>query len=194
MGDVRETACGSKLPLSPLIHSQHPSPGTMLKLALFLIVALALAATASADITGGVTKLQIGVKHRPDECTVKSKPGDSLSVHCTYWLGGHLSSATAVCKSTDLCLVCLFACLDTGTLIDGTKFDSSVDRNSPFTFTLGKGQVIKGWDHGMTNMCVGEKRKLKIPSDMGYGASGSPPKIPGKFTGSPHTPQRHSFR
>jgi peptidylprolyl isomerase len=67
----------------------------------------------------------------------------------------------------------------TGTLAaDGSKFDSSVDRGRPFTFTIGQGQVIKGWDEGFASMKVGEKAILQIQPDYGYGASGSPPKIP----------------
>ncbi|MFA7286514.1 MAG: FKBP-type peptidyl-prolyl cis-trans isomerase [Patescibacteria group bacterium] len=63
----------------------------------------------------------------------------------------------------------------TGWLVDGTKFDSSVDRGTPFTFTLGAGQVIAGWDQGVVGMKVGEKRRLTIPSLLGYGASGVGP-------------------
>jgi FKBP-type peptidyl-prolyl cis-trans isomerase len=80
-----------------------------------------------------------------------SKAGDSLTVHYT------------------------------GTLNDGTKFDSSVDRGTPFTFTAGVGQVIQGWDQGMLNMKVGEKRKLTIPYNLGYGEDGYGP-IPPKAT------------
>lgn len=69
-----------------------------------------------------------------------------------------------------------------GKLTDGTEFDSSIPRNQPFTFTLGAGQVIKGWDQGLIGMCEGEKRKLVIPPDLGYGANGAPPKIPGGAT------------
>lgn len=65
----------------------------------------------------------------------------------------------------------------TGWLVDGTKFDSSVDRGKPFTFSLGGG-VIKGWLEGVASMKVGGKRKLIIPSDLGYGKRGSPPVIP----------------
>ena len=97
--------------------------------------------------------LRIGVKHRPDTCDVKSKPGDKLSMHYT------------------------------GTLYsDCSQFDSSVDRNEPFEFKLGKGEVIKGWDDGLKGMCVGEKRKLTIPSDLAYGDGGSGEKIPGGST------------
>lgn len=69
----------------------------------------------------------------------------------------------------------------TGTLVsDGSKFDSSVDRGEPFEFTLGQGQVIKGWDDGFASMKVGEHATLTIRSDYGYGDNGSPPKIPQK--------------
>jgi len=60
-----------------------------------------------------------------------------------------------------------------GTLLDGTKFDSSYDRNQPFEFKLGSGQVIAGWDQGFAGMKVGGKRKLVIPASLGYGASGA---------------------
>ena len=68
----------------------------------------------------------------------------------------------------------------TGWLTDGRKFDSSKDRNDPFVFPLGAGHVIRGWDEGVQGMQVGGKRKLTIPSDLGYGDTGSPPNIPGK--------------
>ena len=97
-------------------------------------------------------KVQIGIKKRVENCVKKSKRGDSLTMHYA------------------------------GTLEDGKEFDSSYSRNSPFTFTLGTGQVIKGWDQGLLNMCEGEKRKLVIPPELGYGERGAPPSIPGGAT------------
>ncbi|KAG8784646.1 Peptidyl-prolyl cis-trans isomerase fpr2 [Ceratobasidium sp. 428] len=97
----------------------------------------------------------------PAECPLKSQKGDKLSMH----------------------YLTLRDVMQTGTLAsDGSKFDSSRDRNSPFDFTLGTGQVIRGWDEGLVNMCVGEKRKLTIPPEMGYGERGFPPVIPAAST------------
>ncbi len=70
----------------------------------------------------------------------------------------------------------------TGTLENGTKFDSSVDRGTPFSFKLGIGQVIKGWDLGVLGMKIGEKRKLTIPSNLAYGERGVPGTIPANAT------------
>lgn len=66
----------------------------------------------------------------------------------------------------------------TGWLPNGEKFDSSRDRDQPFGFTLGAGQVIAGWDEGVAGMKVGGRRKLVIPPDLGYGTAGAPPDIP----------------
>ncbi|EDO40282.1 predicted protein, partial [Nematostella vectensis] len=113
---------------------------------------LSLVTASSAAEKKKVTKLQIGVKKKVKDCKRRSVKGDSLHMHYT------------------------------GKLEDGTEFDSSIPRGEPFVFTLGTGQVIKGWDQGLLNMCAGEKRKLVIPSDMGYGDRGAPPKIPGGAT------------
>jgi FKBP-type peptidyl-prolyl cis-trans isomerase len=69
-----------------------------------------------------------------------------------------------------------------GTLTNGSKFDSSRDRNEGFTFQLGAGRVIQGWDEGVAGMKVGGLRKLTIPPELGYGARGFPPVIPPNST------------
>ncbi|KAL3828932.1 hypothetical protein ACJIZ3_017734 [Penstemon smallii] len=134
-------------------------------------ILLAFIALASAKKSGDVTELQIGVKvnsgflqlkqcpllkacihYKPTTCEVKAHKGDSVKVHYR------------------------------GKLTDGTVFDSSFERGDPIEFELGSGQVIQGWDQGLLGMCLGEKRKLKIPSKLGYGEQGSPPTIPGGAT------------
>ena len=81
-----------------------------------------------------------------------AKPGDKVAVHYTGWL------------------------------TDGKKFDSSLDRQKEFTFVLGKGMVIKGWDEGVAGMQPGGKRKLTIPGNLAYGDRGYPPIIPANAT------------
>ncbi|XP_055851491.1 peptidyl-prolyl cis-trans isomerase FKBP2 [Episyrphus balteatus] len=93
-------------------------------------------------------KVKIGIKKRIDDCTTRTKKGDFIHVHYK------------------------------GSLEDGTVFDSSLTRGSPFTFTLGTNQVIKGWEQGLMGMCEGEKRRLVIPPELGYGKHGSGQVIP----------------
>jgi len=66
----------------------------------------------------------------------------------------------------------------TGTLENGTKFDSSVDKGTPYPFKIGTGRVIRGWDEGIMTMKVGGKRRLIVPPNLGYGTNGNPPSIP----------------
>lgn len=70
----------------------------------------------------------------------------------------------------------------TGRLVTGDVFDSSVERGKPFSFIVGAGSVIRGWDQGLIGMKVGGKRKLTIPPHLGYGDGGQPPTIPGHAT------------
>lgn len=94
-------------------------------------------------------ELKVESLKKEDSCDRRSKKGDMLTMHYT------------------------------GTLLeDGKKFDSSLDRNQPFTFQLGVGQVIKGWDQGLVDMCPGDKVRLTIPSDMAYGERGAGDVIP----------------
>lgn len=96
-----------------------------------------------------VGKLHIGIKKRAENCERQAQKGDSLHMHYR------------------------------GSLKDGgSEFDNSYKRGQPLIFTLGTGQVIKGWDQGLLGICAGEKRKLIIPPHLAYGEAGSPPTIP----------------
>ncbi|XP_058789348.1 peptidyl-prolyl cis-trans isomerase FKBP2-like [Phymastichus coffea] len=115
----------------------------------FLVILLIL---VDSENLAAKKKLQIGIKRRVDNCTLKSKKGDTLFVNYV------------------------------GILEDGSEFDKSSNYEDFFLVTLGSGQVIKGWDQGLMGMCVGEKRKLVIPPDLAYGSVGALPKIPPNAT------------
>eukprot|EP00047_Mylnosiga_fluctuans_P009953 m.13867 g.13867 ORF g.13867 m.13867 type:complete len:143 (-) comp2877_c0_seq1:112-540(-) len=120
---------------------------------LWTCAALLVCVVTLAHAAKPITKLQIGVKKRVDDCSTKSKQGDVLALHYT------------------------------GRLYDSNEeFDSSLPRGEPFTFILGHGQVIQGWDRGLVGMCIGEIRKLVVPADLAYGDRGAPPKIPSGAT------------
>ena len=104
-------------------------------------------------------ELEIKKTFVPEECAVKTKAGDSLKMHYT----GTIDASSTAGES-------------------GKKFDSSLDRGDPFEFTLGQGQVIAGWDQGLLDMCIGEKRTLIIPPELGYGDQGAGGDIPGGAT------------
>eukprot|EP00775_Hariotina_reticulata_P010861 gene10861-11015_t len=91
-------------------------------------------------------------QHKPDKCKKAARTGDTVTVHYT------------------------------GKLTDGKQFDSSHEEGEPFSFTLGEGEVIKGWDQGLVGMCVGEKRILRIPPELGYGDSDTGGVIPAGST------------
>merc|ERR1711962_1015098 len=107
-------------------------------------------------LAGDVKETESGLKvehlSKPDSCEKVARNGDMLSIHYV------------------------------GTLESGAKFDSSYDRNEPFKFQVGVGQVIKGWEEGTVGMCVGEKRKLVVPPELGYGDQGAGDVIPGGAT------------
>ncbi|GAA5902587.1 FKBP-type peptidyl-prolyl cis-trans isomerase [Sporobolomyces salmoneus] len=114
--------------------------------------ATSAASGSSSTSTTGAEGLKIEVVHKPSSCLIKTAKGDSLSMHYD------------------------------GRLENGKEFDSSRKRNQPFNFKVGAGQVIKGWDQGLLDMCPGEQRRLTIPPELGYGARGAGGVIPGGAT------------
>src|ERR1700730_1441167 len=117
------------------------------------LTACTQSATTQTSTAKEVT-MQDGLKYTEDQVGTgtEAQTGKTVSVHYTGWL------------------------------TDGTKFDSSRDRNQPSSFALGRRQVIKGWDEGVAGMKVGGKRTLLIPPDLGYGARGAGGVIPPNAT------------
>merc|ERR1711934_291280 len=140
--------------------------GQPLMAALKLIQGLVLfaafsAATQSATEELKVTNLngELITVENSVKCDNKAKAGDKLTMHYTGTIDPKSKAGVA-----------------------NQKFDSSLDRGQPFSFTLGQGEVIKGWDKGLVGICPGEKRKLVIPPALGYGAQGAGGAIPGGAT------------
>src|SRR5688572_2570335 len=139
--------------------------GVILHRILFLLVA-ALACSGPADRRDGQTPAGFAAALEVDTTAMTKTPSGLRYQDVTQGQG-----AEAVADRT-------VSVHYTGWLPNGEKFDSSRDRNEPFSFTLGAGQVIAGWDEGVAGMKVGGRRKLVIPADLGYGTAGAPPAIP----------------
>lgn len=118
----------------------------------FVLTVLFAAVGALAEIEERPSGLKVEVMSKPEACEKAAANGQMLTMHYT------------------------------GKLEDGTKFDSSLDRDDPFKFQIGVGQVIKGWEEGILGMCVGEKRQLTVPAELGYGDQGAGDIIPGGAT------------
>jgi FKBP-type peptidyl-prolyl cis-trans isomerase len=127
-----------------------------MKKIIFLTIIIFSLATCNKNKSDKVimNELSYDVLKEPESGAKSPNVGDKVTVHYTGWLE----------KNGD----------------KGTKFDSSIDRGQPFSFNIGTGQVIKGWDEGVIDMKVGEKRLLKIPFHLAYGEYGYPGVIPGK--------------
>merc|ERR1712025_1080726 len=117
-----------------------------------VLVALVAVVAVIAEPEVKDSGLKVEYLSKPDSCDRVARNGDMLEMHYT------------------------------GTLEDGSKFDSSVDRSEPFKFQIGVGQVIKGWEEGVLDMCIGEKRRLIVPPELGYGDQGAGQVIPGGAT------------
>ncbi len=129
----------------------------MIKLRLF---ALLLSIAAFALVSG---RAQTTDNSSPTKVTGKAK---STASGLQYW---DITVGTGTAASSGKMVKVHY----TGWLTNGKKFDSSIDHGMPFSFKLGGGEVIKGWDEGVAGMKVGGKRQLRIPQDLGYGAQGS---------------------
>ncbi len=163
-----------------------------------LAAAILVAGCGSSSSSGGIG---VGVENKADEALAKSSATGATSTTATTPTSGPLSKEPTVppqsgtpptklvtkeiitgtgpeAKAGDTVTVNYVGVLYKG----GKEFDASWKRNEPFTFTLGRGQVIPGWDQGVAGMKVGGRRLLIIPGPLAYGAKGSPPTIPPNAT------------
>ncbi|KAK2767704.1 Peptidyl-prolyl cis-trans isomerase fpr2 [Arachnomyces sp. PD_36] len=116
------------------------------------LLALSLSVLAADESASSAPEVQIEYLEKVEDCERRTETGDSIRVHYRGTLAA-----------------------------DGSPFDNSYDRKTPLKFELGAGRVIKGWEDGLLDMCVGEKRKLTIPPELAYGEKGIGP-IPGGAT------------
>lgn len=138
----------------------------------FLVLALLSVGASAAQTAAGKDAPQAGTTSKATPPTAKTVTTPSGLKYVDLEVG-----AGAMPKQGQTVFVHY-----TGWLTNGRKFDSSVDRNQPFSFVLGRGEVIKGWDEGVATMRVGGKRKLTIPPGLAYGAKGYPGAIPPNAT------------
>ena len=136
-----------------------------------LAVTIALAQSGTANKSTTTKKAATTAAGGPTKVT---GPGTKTASGLEYW---DIKAGTGATANKGQSVKVHY----TGLLTNGKKFDSSVGGN-PFQFTLGAGQVIKGWDEGVAGMKVGGKRQLRIPPDLAYGANGYPPVIPPNST------------
>jgi peptidylprolyl isomerase len=130
-------------------------------------------AAATTAPAANDNKMQAGPSKMSGAAPAKGKPGKEVTTASGLKYEDLKVGTGASPKTGDTVIVHY-----TGTLTDGTKFDSSRDRGTPFDFVIGTGGVIKGWDEGVMSMKVGGRRKLTIPPDLGYGDRGAGGVIP----------------
>lgn len=144
-----------------------------------LILAMGLACSQSDATSGEVTVTPSGLQDsEPVVGQGEPAQSDATSAEVTVAPSGLQYSDLVVGTGEPARVGATAVVHYTGWLVDGTKFDSSVDRGTPFNFVLGQRQVIQGWDEGVGSMRVGGKRKLTIPSDLAYGDLGAGQIIP----------------
>lgn len=145
------------------------------KTAVFVSLAVILFFFAAASVVGFVSKGKITDNKSGNSASLGELIMEEEEAPKTININGMTITDIVVGTGEEAVAGNVITVHYTGTLTDGTKFDSSVDRGQPFRFVLGAGQVIQGWEQGFAGMKVGGKRKLVIPSDMAYGDRGQGP-------------------